>query len=284
MNGIKILEYPRLPNELFVRHQEIPREITRQLGVSDYQQAVMPDEKRLQVEVMAIQETGGARTTGAAKEYRLFKGDVAACMLGLIQLFAKRYRKFSYASPDGKMRWGAMKHTELKGFDTKHKPLPVGIQFRIKLDIDSSAPRSKVLDQRLQMELLNILIPLVPQLIDPITQTPRIDLMPIITKVVNLMGHRFSGVVRPEPSEDDKVAVLLQKLLQSGQLIEELGQVVEQLKAENEQVKAENQEISAEAERVQKEAESIASESAAAQLERMIEERLQQIQPTSERS
>jgi len=204
---------PQVPMqpEVYQTIDAIDAEMSRQLGVSDFQEAVIPDKKMLATEVNALEASGGARMAGVAKRYRLFREDGAACLLILLQKFSNRMRAYKFDTEDGKKTWGAMSMVELRGEKSDGDLEDIGIQFRVKINASSEAPKNKLQDLEMKMKALQTAVPFI-QMPDPVTGGPMVNIKALLRAIFKAMDlDNVSDIVPPDPTPQEQQAAMEQQ-------------------------------------------------------------------------
>ena len=152
--------YEPVAKEVYDSLEPLDQEMGRQLGVSQFEESVIPAKDVRAAEVHALRE-GNARNAGDARRYRRFRSDIATCLLTLYQKFADRSRSYSAVTEDGRQRWGALNAVDLRGMRPMGDDLEeIGIQYQVKVNVDNEEPRNKQTEKELWKELLAILLPL----------------------------------------------------------------------------------------------------------------------------
>lgn len=212
LDQITALPIPNVQSEVYATMDTTDSEMSRALGVSEFAEAVIPDKKMLAREVDAVQQGGGARTTGAAKRYRRFREDVAMCVLVLLQRFADRAREYHYEEPDGRAYWGSVNMEDLRGRKASGELEEIGIQYRVKVNADNENPTNKQKDQQLKAQLLEMLAPF-GQMPDPeLPNRPVVNIKALLRMVLKALEVKdLSSVVPPAPSQDEVAQMQMQR-------------------------------------------------------------------------
>ncbi len=155
MDALQPLESAMIQPEVYATLKEVPDEIARMLGVSQFQEAVTPQKKMLATEVNALTEQGGARQGGDAERFRIFKERVALRVLGLLQQFSESPRPYSYMDDMGNKKYAMLGADQLRGnAPVAGETEAVEIQWRVKLDAENAKGRSKSVERAEKTQLL----------------------------------------------------------------------------------------------------------------------------------
>jgi len=217
----QIVPFPHqpIPTDLYASLQSIPIEIGRQLGVSEFSEAITPQKDMTATESLALQQMGGARTSGDARRYREFREDLLMCTLVLLQIFGDRSRAYQHNTEGGHKAWGSMRNTELRGIDDKAELLPVGTQYAIKVNASSSQPKNKIIDQKLKIELLSVLEKFA-QMPDPVTGQPIVNIKAALRMVAKTFEeHRVNALVPPDPTPEEVQRIQQAKQVQEQEML-----------------------------------------------------------------
>lgn len=215
--GLKdqLVPFPHQPirGELFQSLEALPVEIGRQLGVSPYEEATLPQKDMTKAEVMTLANLGGGRTSGDANTFRLFKEDLANCLLILLQHFGDRARSYSMQLPDGQRKWGTMRNTDLRGSDGQGNMLPPGIQWRVQVDASQEQPKNKQLDQENKLKLLEI-VSRYAQMPDEIGR-PMVNIRPVLRMVWEAFDEGdANSIIPPDPTPEELAQFQQQQAIQ----------------------------------------------------------------------
>jgi hypothetical protein len=213
-----------LSKDELVLLQGIPTEIDVQLGVTKWEQNSQPGRRMTATEAENIQTQGETRTSGLGDIYREYGVDLAQCLLALLQAFQVVPQEFSQRNAvDGSRDWGQMNFEQLRPGEDE----PFGEQFNVKLDVDTEPARSLAQEKMATSQLLQALVPLM-QMPDQWTGQPVLNIRPLLTRLVRAWGIDDPAlVVTPEPSEQDKVSMLLVQMRQMEQIIAQLKAAVQ---------------------------------------------------------
>ncbi len=163
IESLKAFPEVNLPIEIMETLKDAPEEIGRQLGISQFDESMMPQKKMLKAEIDALRSQGSTRVKMAQDNYNRFVEDVGMCVLALIQQFGVRHRSYATVSPDGAKNWGSINAEGLRGFKPQtdkngDKVMEdVGIQFRVKVNASNSEPSNKDKDRDLKLGFLKVL-------------------------------------------------------------------------------------------------------------------------------
>jgi hypothetical protein len=191
INAVK--EWPLAPvqPEVYAEMTQDGTEIGRQLGVNDFTENVVPEKKMLATEVVALQNEGGAREGGDAERFHKFKETVALRVIALLQQFAVTPRQYQSMDPFGATTFDTISMGQLRGVNPISGDMePVGIQWRIKVDVENSQPRSKTLMRQEYGALL--------QAMTPFIQSGLVNPVPILIKILKAFDVKdIASVLTP---------------------------------------------------------------------------------------
>lgn len=210
-----LVDQPSGTLDMYKSLEAEPQEISRQLGINDFQESVLPKKDMLAREVNALQESGGVRTAGDSEKFNAFKEDIATCILILMQMFADKGRNYNQTDTEGKRQWGTLRNIDLRGQDERGNLLPVGIQYKVKVNADSVMPQNKSYELQLAMQLLKECAPFM-QVPDEWTGQPLVNVKSILRDLFKAAGKKdVDAYVEPEPNDEEKAQIMQQKQAQS---------------------------------------------------------------------
>jgi hypothetical protein len=235
-DSIKPLEWPQIPRETYSTASLIENDMNRTVGVSEYDEGVLPEGERKATEVRAMQASGQVRTGGAAEMLNRAKRTAAGHVIALFQKFQADPKRFRWTDDKGSEQWGNLSNVDLGGWEGDILR-GAGTQWTPQIEIDTMQSNTPLADQRRMIELLAVLAPYA-QMPDPWRPGQMmVQVRKILEKIVRSAGIIETGSVIPaEPSEADKVAMLLKALAEAKMTVDQLQQAIQQLKADNTQL------------------------------------------------
>lgn len=243
-NPLQVLESPSGSADFYKSLDNEPQEISRQLGINEFQESILPQKDVLAREVMLLNEAGGVRTSGDNEKFNAFKEDVATCLLALMQTFADRGRTYSKTSAEGKKLWGTLNSEDLNGYTATGEPNLPGVQYKVLVNAESSMPKNKSYDLDLASKVIQVLAPFA-QMQDPTTGQPIVNIKAVLRDFLTSAGKKNTDAyISPEPTPEEKAQIEAQnrspqKLMEAMNLIDSFPpQVVAQIRAQYEQMKA----------------------------------------------
>lgn len=238
IDAIKPLEWPDIPKESYNTASMIETDMNRILGVTNYDEGILPENERKATEVKAMQSASQVRTGGAAEALNKAKRIAAGHIIALLQKFQSDPRSFRWTDDRGAEQWGTLTNYDLGGWDGDLLR-GAGSQWTPQIEIDTLQSNAPNIEQDRMIKLLSVIAPYV-QMPDPWRPgQPLIQVRKILEKIVRAAGIIETGaVISSEPPEGDKVQQLLQMLQEANMDIEQLQMALQQLQAENEQLGA----------------------------------------------
>ncbi len=184
--SIAILPMPNQNPEIYRLEDSALRDIDYQLGVSDFQRNVIPQGRRTATEVSAIQSTGSSRVDRDLRSFESLCARVASLYLALIQKYASHAVTLKvYDESTGVATFVEMSRQQIAG------------KFDVSVEVSSTMPLNKEVESQRAVQLLQVLTPYA-QMVDPITQQPVINLVPLMKKIIELSGiSNAAEIVQP---------------------------------------------------------------------------------------
>ncbi|MEN6358153.1 MAG: hypothetical protein ABFD83_13850 [Armatimonadota bacterium] len=222
INQIVPFPHTQISVDIYKNLEDIPVEIGRQLGVSPFEENIIPQKDMLAREVDAMQQAGGARASGDAERYREYREDIARCLLSLYMTFGDRTRAFKYNAPDGQRVWGQVNNADLRGRDPESVllPMPDNSTYSVKINADSEGPKNKTYEQQLRMKLLQIIAGYA-QMADPDTGQPIVNLKTALRSLLKAFDERdITAWITPDPTPEQLQQIQLAKQAQAQQQVQ----------------------------------------------------------------
>lgn len=130
-------------------------EVERAFGITAQQESVTPQRKMTATEVHAQQSAGQTRIIGHQERFNAWRSDIATCLMLLFMKYGDRKWEFSHKS-GGKEQWGTMDAEDMRGHKLNGELEKIGVQYRVKVTVDSEAHKNKLADQQLKLQWFQI--------------------------------------------------------------------------------------------------------------------------------
>jgi hypothetical protein len=160
IDSLKPFPQQTTPVEVYKTMEDAPSEVQRAIGISEFNEGVTPQKNMTATETIAIQNSGNSRTNGCFEYLQDCKSDIAFCILCLYQQFADRDFIFNTKDDQGNRTFGSANAATLRGINPVSEELePIGVQYKVKINVDSVNPTNRASKITEQLNLLTQLNP-----------------------------------------------------------------------------------------------------------------------------